>query len=33
LFAAAGARFAFDADTLGQAVSLIETTLAQLDPD
>ncbi len=31
LFAAAGARFAFDADTLGQAVALIETQIAQLE--
>jgi hypothetical protein len=27
LFGAAGAKFAFDADTLGEAVSLIETTI------
>jgi oligoendopeptidase F len=32
LFAAAGARLAFDADTLGEAVALLERTLAKLDP-
>ena len=31
LFAAAGARFAFDAETLGQTVSLIENTLIELE--
>jgi len=31
LFAAAGARFAFDAQTLREAVSLVETTLADLE--
>ncbi len=31
LFSAAGARFAFDAETLGQAVSLMESTLAELE--
>lgn len=30
LYAAAGARLAFDAETLGRSVALIETTLAQL---
>ncbi|WIG61691.1 MAG: Oligoendopeptidase F-like protein [Ktedonobacterales bacterium] len=32
LFAAAGARFAFDADTLRSAVTLLEDTIAQLEP-
>jgi oligoendopeptidase F len=32
LFVAAGAKFAFDAGTLGQAVELIETTVARLEP-
>lgn len=32
LFAAAGAKLAFDADTLGEAVTLIEDTLEALDP-
>jgi oligoendopeptidase F len=32
LYATAGARFAFDVDTVGQAVGLIEQTLAELDP-
>jgi oligoendopeptidase F len=32
LFAAAGAKFAFDAETMGELVELIETTLAQIDP-
>jgi oligoendopeptidase F len=32
LFAAAGARFAFDSDTLGRAVALVEDTLAGLEP-
>lgn len=31
LFETAGAKFAFDAETLGQAVALIEKTLAELD--
>jgi oligoendopeptidase F len=31
LYSAAGARFAFDAETLGQAVSLIEQTIADLE--
>lgn len=31
LFAAAGAKFAFDAETLGQAVELIEQTIANLE--
>lgn len=31
LYAAAGAKFAFDAGTLGAAVELIETTIAELD--
>ena len=31
LFSTAGARFAFDADTLGPSVSLIESTLAELE--
>ena len=31
LFATAGARFAFDAETLGQAVNLIESTLIELE--
>lgn len=31
LYAAAAARFAFDADTLGAAVHLIETTIAELE--
>ncbi len=30
LYAAAGGRFAFDAETLGNAVSLIERTLGEL---
>ncbi len=33
LFAAAGAKFAFDADTLGQAVDLIETTIDELSDE
>jgi oligoendopeptidase F len=33
LYAAAGARFAFDASTLQRAVNLIEATLAEIDPD
>lgn len=33
LYAAAGARFALDAATLGTAVDLIEATIARLDPD
>jgi oligoendopeptidase F len=33
LFQAAGARFAFDAATLRQAVELMEATIARLDPD
>ena len=32
LFAAAGAKFAFDADTLSGAVELVEKTIHQLDP-
>ena len=32
LYETAGARFAFDADTLRDAVSLIEETIAALDP-
>lgn len=32
LFSAAGAKFAFDTATLGEAVSLIERTITQLDP-
>ncbi len=32
LFAAAGARFAFDVDTLSELVELIETTMQQLEP-
>ena len=32
LYAAAGARFAFDAETLGEAVALIEATISELDP-
>lgn len=31
LFAAAGVRFAFDADTLGEAVALLERTIAELE--
>jgi oligoendopeptidase F len=31
LFAAAGARFAFDAATLGEAVALIESVTAELE--
>jgi oligoendopeptidase F len=31
LYATAGARFAFDEETLGGAVSLIETTIAELE--
>lgn len=31
LFAAAGARFAFDAETLGEAVTLIEQTIVELE--
>jgi oligoendopeptidase F len=30
LYAAAGAKFAFDADTLGEAIELLETTIEQL---
>ncbi len=33
LFTAAGARFAFDVETVGQAVTLVEQTLAELDPE
>jgi oligoendopeptidase F len=33
LFAAAGARFAFDAGTLSEAVQLVERTIQELDPD
>ena len=33
LFQTAGAKFAFDAETLGQAVGLIEKTIAELDGD
>lgn len=32
LFAAAGARFAFDPDTLAEAVELVERTITELDP-
>ncbi len=32
LYEVAGAKFAFDADTLRNAVSLIEETIATLDP-
>ncbi|MEO7003657.1 MAG: M3 family metallopeptidase, partial [Ktedonobacterales bacterium] len=32
LYAAAGARFAFDADTLRQAVDLLEATITELEP-
>ena len=32
LFATAGAKFAFDADTLRSAVTLLEDTIAQLEP-
>jgi oligoendopeptidase F len=32
LFATAGARFAFDAETLGEAVALMESTINELDP-
>jgi len=32
LFRAANARFAFDAGTLGEAVTLMESTIAELDP-
>ncbi len=32
LYAAAGAKFAFDAETLGDAVSLIETVITELEP-
>jgi oligoendopeptidase F len=32
LFAAAGAKFAFDAGTLGELVDLIETTIQELQP-
>jgi oligoendopeptidase F len=31
LYATAGARFAFDAETLGQAVALIERTIGELE--
>lgn len=31
LYQAAGARFAFDAETLGEAVALIESTLDRLE--
>jgi oligoendopeptidase F len=31
LYSAAGVRFAFDAETLGQAVNLIESTLIELE--
>jgi oligoendopeptidase F len=31
LFQAAGARLAFNAETLGEAVALMETTIAELD--
>lgn len=33
LYSTAGARFAFDAETLDQAVGLIERTIAELDPE
>ncbi|QPC84322.1 M3 family oligoendopeptidase [Phototrophicus methaneseepsis] len=33
LFTAAGAKLAFDAETLGEAVALTEKTLAELDPE
>jgi oligoendopeptidase F len=33
LFQTAGAKFAFDTETLGQAVGLIEKTIAELDGD
>jgi oligoendopeptidase F len=32
LYEAAGARFAFDHETMGEVVGLIERTLAQLEP-
>jgi oligoendopeptidase F len=32
LYAAAGAKFAFDAGTLGASIDLIERTIAELDP-
>ena len=32
LYAAAGVRFAFDAETLGEAVALMESTINALDP-
>jgi hypothetical protein len=33
LFAAAGARFSLDEKTLGEAVALLERTIAQLEKD
>jgi oligoendopeptidase F len=33
LFAAAGAKFAFDADTLGEVVALLEGTISELESD
>jgi oligoendopeptidase F len=32
MYSTAGIRFAFDAETLGMAVELIERTLAELEP-